>query len=265
MSLAALAGFIFGFGLFLLSILMSTDNIATFFDLPSVLMVLGGTTATAFMGYQHTYVIKAFRAIWWMMKKPKSTRESLNTEIMRLIKWAYLVQQKGLPALENEIKTIKRDDQLLNYCLTMVTSGHKPEDLRSMLETSVESEFERKTVPVQVLKMMASASPAFGMLGTLVGLVVMLQNFGADLDLIGEGLSLALITTLYGVVFARLLFLPAALRLQQKEEIERFRNYMVVEGLIMLAEKKGPRFMQDRLNSFLDPAIHFNIDKQAVR
>jgi chemotaxis protein MotA len=79
---------------------------------------------------------------------------------------------------------------------------------------------------------------------------------------IGNGMAVALITTLYGVIFARLIFLPAASTLQQKEEIEYFRNTMVVEGLIMLSEKKSPRYMQDRLNSFLDPQIHFDIDKQ---
>lgn len=114
--------------------------------------------------------------------------------------------------------------------------------------------------------MMGGTAPAFGMIGTLVGLVAVLQGMGAGgddmMEHIGKGMALALVTTLYGVVFARLMFLPAASKMQQKEEIEKFRNTMVVEGLIMLSEKKSPRFMQDRLNSFLDPSIHFNIDTQ---
>ena len=69
-------------------------------------------------------------------------------------------------------------------------------------------------------------------------------------------------TTLYGVVVARMIFVPAGLKLLQHEEIERFRNYLITEGLVLLSEKANPRYMQDRLNSFLDPAIHFNIDKQ---
>ena len=75
-------------------------------------------------------------------------------------------------------------------------------------------------------------------------------------------MALALTATLYGVFFARMVFLPAANKLMQKEETERFRNFMMVEGLIMLAEKKTPRFMQDRLNSFLEPHQHFDIDRQ---
>ncbi len=262
MSLTALMGALFGVGLFCVSIIMSTDNYGPFFSISSFLMVMGGTVATAYMSYHHIYVNIAFKALWWMFKKPKSSRESLNTEIMRLVKWSYMIQKKGLPALENEIKTVPASDAVVSYCLTLVATNHKPEELRGMMETAVESEFERRTVPADILKTMGASAPAFGMIGTLVGLIVMLQNFGSDLSEIGTGLSLALMTTLYGVVFARLIFLPASLKLQQKEEIERFRTYMMVEGLVMLAEKKGPRYMQDKLNSFLDPAIHFDIDKQ---
>lgn len=265
MSLSSLLGVLLGFGLFFASIVMSTDNWLAFVSLSSILMVVGGTIAAAFMSYQSRYVGQAFKAIWWMIKKPKSTREGLNTEILRLIQWAYLVQKKGLPALENEIKKVNSSDPVVRFALTMVSSGYKPEEVREIMYTAVQSEFERQTVPVAVLKQMASAAPAFGMIGTLVGLVVMLQGLDGDMAKLGNGLSLALLTTLYGVVVARMIFMPAALKLLQKEEIHRFRNEMVAEGLIMLSEKKNPRYMQDRLNSFLDPSIHFNLDRQLKR
>jgi chemotaxis protein MotA len=262
MSLSSLLGALLGIAMIGLSVLMSTDKYGMFFDVHGLMMVGGGTVAMSYMGYQAIYVNIAFKAIGWMFVKPKSSRESLNTEIMRLIKWSYLIQKKGLPALEGEIKAVPESDAIVGYCLSLVVSNHAPAELRTMMETAIESEFERRTVPVEILKNMAGACPAFGMVGTLLGLVAMLQEFGSDMSKIAVGMSLALITTLYGVVFARLIFLPAALKLQQKEEIDRFRNYMVIEGLLMLAEKKGPRYMQDKLNSFLDPSIHFNLDKQ---
>lgn len=265
MSLSSLLGVLFGFGLFFSSIYLSTNNWLAFISLSSLLMVAGGTIAAAFMSFQARYVILAFKAIWWMIKKPQSTREGLNTEILRLIQWAYLVQKNGLPSLENEVRKVNSEDPILRFALTMVSSGYKPEEIREILETTVSSQFERETVPVSVLKQMAAASPAFGMIGTLVGLVVMLQGLDGDMAKLGHGLSLALLTTLYGVVMARMVFIPAALKLMQKEEIQRFRNEMVAEGLIMLAEKKNPLYMQDRLNSFLDPEIHFNLDKQLRR
>lgn len=262
MSLSAFLGVLFGFGLFIGSVILSSDNWMSFVSLSSCMMVLGGTTAAAFMSFQTRYVILGFKAIWWMIKKPKSSREGLNTEILRLVKWGYLVQKKGLIVLEDEVKKVQAKDPFMGFALTLVSTNHPPEDLRAMLETAVESEFERKTIPVNVLKQMAAAAPAFGMIGTLVGLVVMLQGLDGDLEKLGTGLSLALLTTLYGVVYARMILVPASLQLLTGEEIHRFRNYLILEGLVMLAEKKSPRYMQDRLNSFLDPDIHFNIDKQ---
>ena len=262
MSIPSLLGALFGFAILIAAVVTVTSNYQSFFDLHGAMIVFGGTIASAYMSYQHRYVNIAFQAIWWMVKKPKSTREGLNTEILRLVKWAYLVQQKGLPGLENEVKAQNVKEPLLKYCMELVTTAYKPEDIRRMLETAIESQFERNVAPVAVLKQMAGAAPAFGMIGTLVGMVVMMQNMGEDMSNIGGGLAVALLATLYAVVISRLLFLPAAEKLQQKEEIERFRNYLILEGLVMLSEKQSPRYMQDRLNSFLDPSIHFNIDKQ---
>lgn len=260
MSLSTLLGVLFGFGLFFGSIMHFTDNYMSFWDLHSIVLVLGGTIAAAYMSYQARYVNQAFHAIWYIIQKPRSTREGLNLEIMRLIKWGYVVQTKGLQGLEQELKKTKLNDPLLQYMLNAVAGGHKPEDLRAMLVTAIESEYERLTVPVQVLKSMAATAPNFGMIGTLIGMVIMLQNVGSDMGQMAKGLAIALLTTLYGVVIARLVYLPAAHKLQQKEEIQRFRNYLMLEGLVMLSEKRSPRFMQDRLNSFLDPKLHFDID-----
>lgn len=265
MSFASLLGVISGLFLIITSMLIATPDWTIYLSLASVLMVLGGTIAAAFMSYHATSVMTAFAALLGMFKQPKSTHEGLNTEILRLIKWAYLVQQRGLPVLENEIRSVKSNDPLIKYCLELVITNHAPAELRAMMMTATEAEFERQMIPVQVLKSMASNAPAFGMIGTLVGLIAVLGGLGGDpaelLKVIGPGMALALITTLYGVFLARLVFLPAAHKLQEKEEIERFRNFMMVEGLCMLADKKTPRFMQDRLNSFLHPSNHFNIDR----
>ena len=268
MSLPALMGFLFGLAMIVAAIFMNTDDILIFASLEALMIVFGGTIACSYMSFQYRYVNIAFKAITWMFKKPKSTREGLNEEIGRLVKWSYLVQQKGLPGLEAEIKSVKPNDPIIKYCLELVATAHKPEELRKMMETAVESEFERKATPVVILRTMAANAPSFGLIGTLVGLVAMLQGMGAGggggdmFAKVGHGMATALTATLYGIFSARMIYLPSANQLQQKEEIERFRNHMVIEGLLMLAEKKSPRFMQDRLNSFLDPALHFSIDRQ---
>ena len=112
---------------------------------------------------------------------------------------------------------------------------------------------------------MAAAAPAFGMIGTLVGLIVMLQSLTANPDGVGDGLAVAMLTTLYGVLVARLVFIPAASKISQKEGIMRFRNFLITEGFAMLAEQKSPRFIQDKMNSYLDPSMHYNIAKRVER
>ncbi len=266
MSLSSLLGVIFGLILVVGSIALATSNPMIYLEWHAFLIVFGGSIAAAFMGYHSKDVLTAFKAVLWMVKKPKSTREGLNTEIMRLIKWSYLVQQKGLPALENEIKNVAVNDPILRYCMELVITNHSPAELRTMMTTAVESDFEHKTTAVPVLRNMGASAPSFGMIGTLVGLIAILNKLGAGAKdipaTVGEGMSLALVATLYGVFFARMVFIPAANKLLQKQETERFRNLMVVEGLVMLAEKKSPRHMQDHLNSFLEPHHHFNIDRQ---
>ena len=266
MSFSSLMGVIFGLGLIVSAIAQATSNPFIYIHIPALLIVLGGSIAAAFMGYHSRDVMTGFKAIGWMVKKPKSTREGLNTEIMRLIKWSYLVQQKGILALENEVKLLATSDPIVRYCMELVVTNHSPAELRTMMVTAVESSFEHKTASVQVLRNMGASAPSFGMIGTLVGLIAILNKLGGGAkelpEVVGTGMSLALVATLYGVVFARMVFIPAANKLLQKEETERFRNLMVVEGLTMLAEKKSPRFMQDRLNSFLEPQHHFDIDRQ---
>ena len=263
-SLATVAGTLLGFALVLGAIAHGTDNFLSFLSLEGFLIVIGGTVANAFMSFQANYVMTAFTSIWEMVKKASATREGLNAEIMRLIKWAYLVHSKGLVGLEGEVGP-RIKEPLLRYGLDLVVTGYRPETIRSMMNTAVEADFERSITPVTVLRNMASTAPAFGMVGTLVGMVVMLQSIQGDMSKIGGGLAVALLATLYGILVARLVCLPAADKLMQKQEIMRFRNYMMTEGLVLLAEKQSPRYMQDRLNSFLEPSIHFNIDEQLRR
>jgi len=260
MSIATVAGTFFGFALILGAIIHGTNNYLSFVSLEGFLIVFGGTVANAFMSYDSNSVVLAFEAIWHMVKKAKATREGLNAEILRLIKWAYLVHSKGLPGLEGEVG-VKIKEPLLRYGIDLVVTGYKPDIVRQMMNTAVEAEYERSITPVMVLRNMASTSPAFGMVGTLVGMVIMLQNIQGDMSRIGMGLAVALLATLYGIILARLICLPAADKLMQKEDVMRFRNYMVTEGLVLLSEKQSPRFMQDKLNSFLDPQDHFNLDE----
>ena len=260
MSIGTIIGFVIGLFLFLGSILLATTNVLLFWDLPSIVMVAGGTFASAFMAYEARYVLLALKTVFRIFTSPAINRGLLKSEVGRVIRWGYTVQKAGLPALEAETKKLKNTDRFLAFGLDMVIAGYSGDEVRQILTTTIETTFGRNTVPAGILKQMGGMAPAFGMVGTLVGLVIMLGNL-ADPSALGPALSIALLTTLYGVLLARMILIPAASKIQQREEIVRFRNYLVAEGLALLAERKSPRYIQDKMNSYLDPAIHFSIDK----
>ncbi len=261
MSISTIAGIISGIGLFLGAIFISTDNFLMFVDLPSFIMVVGGACAAGFISYEARYVVLAYKAILNIYTAPAISRNILKAEVGRIIRWGYTVQKSGTPGLEAEIEKLKKTDKFLAFGVDCVVAGYSAEEVRDILSTTIETSYGRNMVPAKVLQMLGGACPAFGMIGTLVGLVIMLGNLN-DPAALGPALSVALITTLYGVLFARLIFLPAATKVEQREQIVRFRNYLVLEGLTLLADRKSPRYIQDRMNSFLDPTIHFNIDKE---
>ena len=262
MSISTLLGFLFGVGLFVGAIAISTDNFIAFISVPSATLVVGGTLASAFIGYQARYVILALRELPQLLVKPKIDRRLLTLETGKIIRWGYLVKKSGILALEQEIKAAKNRDEFLKFGINLVITGYPGEEVRTMLMAAAEGKFQRTMVLSDILKNMAATAPAFGMIGTLVGLIIMLQTLGGDPSGLGPGLAVALLTTLYGVLMARLVFMPAASKVEQRAGIQRFRDYLVTEGFAMLADHKSPRYIQDKMNSFLDPSIHYSIDKK---
>ncbi|HIF58721.1 MAG TPA: flagellar motor protein MotA [Rhodospirillales bacterium] len=260
MSIGTILGFIAGIGLFIGAVLSETDDFSVFISASSATMVVGGALAASFISYEMRYVILALKGIPKVIGSPVVSRNLLKSEVGRVIRWGYAVQKSGLPAIEGDAAKLKKTDPFLSFGIEMVVSGYSGEEIRDILNTTIESSFGRNMVPAKICGKIGGLCPAFGMVGTLVGLVIMLGNLSNPAAL-GPALSIALITTLYGVLFAQLVFTPVSEKMTQREQIVRFRNYLVAEGLVMLAEKKPPRYIQDRMNSFLDPAIHFNIDK----
>jgi chemotaxis protein MotA len=260
MSIGTILGFVAGIGLFIGAVLTETDDFSVFISASSATMVVGGSLAASFISYEMRYVILALKGIPKVIGSPVISRNLLKSEVGRVIRWGYAVQKSGLPAIEGDAAKLKKSDPFLSFGIEMVVSGYSGQEIRDILTTTIESSFGRNMVPAKICGKIGGLCPAFGMVGTLVGLVIMLGNL-SNPDALGPSLSIALITTLYGVLFAQLLFTPVSEKMTQREQIVRFRNYLVAEGLVLLAEKKPPRYIQDRMNSFLDPAIHFNIDK----
>jgi chemotaxis protein MotA len=227
----------------------------SFLNLEGLVIVIGGSVANAFLSYQREDVLKAFDTIRHMLDKPPAARDALHKDIMQMISWSYVVQAEDLVGLD-KVSAQKINDPLLRYGMDLVVSGYSADNIREMMQTVAEAESERRCVPVNVLRNMAATAPAFGMVGTLVGMVIILNNVGFDISNIGGGLGVAMLSTLYGLLAARLVCLPAADKLMAREDAVFFRNCMMSEGFALLSEKQKPFYVQDKLNSFLEPSRH---------
>ncbi len=261
LALDTVAGIVLGFALFFYAIFSSTTNFMMFINLPSFLMVVGGTFAATMISFRGLYVFRSLKELIAILLPQKINPETLYSEVENIINWARIAKKEGMKELERHIKSSHINDEFLKYGGELLITGYRGEELRTMLTNFVETTFERNMVSSYILRTMASYAPAFGMLGTVIGLIIMLEHLGGDPAGLGKGLAYALITTLYGILIAQLILKPASEKAKQKQEILRFRNLLVTEGLVMLGENKDSGTIQDMMNSFLAPELHFSIIK----
>lgn len=250
LSVASMAGAFFGFSLVIGAVVMGTSHYHSFFNIEAFMIVVGGTFAVSFMSFEASTVITALKSIGSMFVNAQITHENLRNDLSDILAWAQIVKEKGLRGLEAEMYE-NITDPFVKYGLNMVVSNYTPDEVRTIMETTAESSYERDTAPARVLMTMAGHAPAFGMVGTLIGMVVLLGSIGSDMSLVASALAACLLATLYGVVTARLIYIPAATKFIQKQEVLRFRNHLIAEGMAMLVANKSPHYIQDRLTSFL--------------
>ncbi len=246
-----------GFALVLGAVMLSTGSLLAFFSIEGLVIVVGGVIAVAFMSFEAEDVRTALEAVASLLRKSAAEpADTLHRDMTEIIAWAAVVKEKGVRWLESSLARSGIADPFVKYGLNMVVSGYSPEDVRAMMETAADAAYERESLPVDVLQSMTSHAPAFGMIGTLVGMVAMLSTLSDNVSSVGSSLSVAFLSTLYGVVSARVLYMPAAAKLRQIASRRRFRNQLVTEGMVMLVSNKTPMYVKDRLNSFLRPEAH---------
>src|SRR5439155_4528884 len=159
MSIPTLLGFLAALAMVFISIHELTSNYLSFWHTAGFLLVVGGTLASAFIGFEFRYVMQALAAMGGLFIKAKADRKLLTVETGKIIRWGYLVKKSGLVALEKEIKGQKNQDHFLNYGIELVISGYSGEEVRGMLGAAANGAYSRATVPAEILKSMAGNSP----------------------------------------------------------------------------------------------------------
>lgn len=262
MSISMLLAFIAGLGVVCGSILSSTDRPMAFIDIPSIIIVFGGTFVTLFISYEFKTAMEALRHIGLTFRRHKDTEISLKDEVGQIVRWGYIIQKNGLQGLENEITdSLRQNNPFLAYGADLVVTGYTGAEIRQILTHMLESEADRNKQPIDAIKKMGGDAPAFGMLGTLIGLIIMLGSMGTDPSAIGPSMAVALVTTFYGIILARIVMIPIATRLTFRNDATLFKENLQLEGLVLLAERKSPRYIQDKINSFVDINEQFLIDR----
>lgn len=255
-SLSTVIGIVMGFGLTIWAITAHAGSLQMFWSPEAFAIIFGGTIASALIGARTRYVWRSVLTLGRIFVMQPIQPQTLRADIKRMVEWAYLAQQ-SLGRLEDETANDQKLDSFSKYALSLLMNGYKEPDLRLFLGDFIESEHQRRMAPATILHQMGGHAPAYGMVGTLIGLVIMMANMGSDPSKIGPAMAVALLATLYGVMAARLIFIPAASKTQQILEIQRHRRYMQLEGIVLIAQKKAPLYVQDRLNALMDPAFHY--------
>ena len=262
MSLDNVLAFLAGIGVVVGSIFASTNHPMAFVDLPSIIIVGGGTFVTLFISYELKDALSALKVMLTAFRRHADSESSLKDEIGRIVRWAYIVQKNGLQGLENEITdSLREENPFLAYGADLVVTGYTGAEIKQILEHTLEAQSERDKRPTDAIKKMGGDSPAFGMLGTLIGLIIMLGSMAGDPSAIGPSMAVALITTFYGIILARIVFIPLSTKIAARNDVTMFKNIMQMEGLVLLAERKSPRYIQDKINSFVDTDEQFLIDR----
>ncbi|TYT75074.1 motility protein A [Desulfobotulus mexicanus] len=244
MDIASIVGLVAGLGFILMGILLGS-GIGLFVNAPSMAIVIGGTigaTLVAFPMKDFAKVGKAMKRIFmFKLEKPEDL-------VVRLVEISNKARKGGLLSIEGDIKSI--EDPYFASALQMTVDGVKTGDIASIMQKKMTMVTKDNKSGATLFTVMGTYAPAFGMIGTLIGLVQMLATLD-DPATIGPKMAVAMITTFYGAVMANLFFLPMADKLKVRGAEEILNMKLIYEGVLSIREGEHPRLMEDKLTIFL--------------
>ncbi len=246
MDLATILGIFSAFGLVIIAIVMG-GGLTLFVNIPSVMIVVGGTTGATLVSYPLKEVLGLVRIVKNVFFKK---RESVRDIIKKFIDFATKARREGILALESEMKNI--DEEFLKKGVQLSIDGLEPESIRDLLETEIEFIQGRHQLGAEIFTTMGTFAPALGMIGTLIGLVQMLQSMD-DPSTIGPAMAVALLTTFYGSLIANLICMPMAGKLKTRSREEVLIKEMMIEGILSIARGDNPRIVEQKLQAFIPP------------
>ena len=231
----------------LLSAMAMGVGVGPYIDIPSVLIVIGGTIGALMVGFK-TSQMKGFMTVFMIAVKPP--HEDLNALIDKLVDYASNARREGILSLETAVNN--EENTFLKGGLQMAVDGHEPDTIRELLEIEMDQTATRHKGNIQMFDQLGGFSGAMGMIGTLIGLVAMLLNM-SDPSAIGPSMAVALLTTMYGAILGNTIGGPVANILGIRNDEETLVKELVIEGIMSIQSGDNQRTLEDKLNSFLPP------------
>ncbi len=247
MDIATLAGVLAAVGLIVVSIILGGGSFAAFIDPASVMVVIGGAIAATLISFP----LKNFLSVFGVgMKVLLYKLDSVPEIIEQLVSLAETARRDGLLALEGRIEEI--DHPFIVLGIQMAVDGTRPEVMEDILRTELDAVATRHRDGKGLLDCMGRFAPAFGMIGTLMGLIIMLGDM-SDPSKIGQGMAVALLTTLYGAIASNVVFLPFAEKLGFTNKQELLAMEIIVRGIMAIQSGENPRVIDQKLKTFIPP------------
>lgn len=256
MDIGLIGGIVAGMGLVLFGIISGGTPIMSFIDVGSVVIVIGGGIAATFVNYPLEDMLGIGKVFSKALKNPEFNTGQIIDKVIEL---ANVARREGLLALEEAVDGV--NDDFLKNGVMLIVDGTDPETVKAILETELVNMLDRHANGKGIFDALGSLMPAFGMIGTLVGLVAMLQNL-SDPAAIGPAMAVALLTTFYGSLFANLIWIPIGGKLKIKSDVEALVKQVMIEGLLSIQAGENPRAIEQKLKAFLSPSIRKSVGTQ---
>ncbi len=244
MDILTLIGVIIGFAAIIGGNFLEGGHIDALLNGPAAIIVLGGTIGAAVLQTPKNVLLKSLSIFIWIIKPPSQNFSEIQKQI---IKWAEVSRKNGLLGLENLASNNK--DPFIKKGLQLLIDGKEPDQIRAVLELELCSTEQNNIDASKVYEAMGGYAPTIGIIGAVMGLIHVMGNL-SDPSMLGGGIAVAFVATIYGVGIANLFLIPVANKLQAYSRNESQLKEMIIEGLISIAEGEHPRNIAEKLNGF---------------
>lgn len=256
MDIATIIGLVVCFAMVLVGVATSggLQALPSYFDIPSIAITFGGAFSAVLAANTIQTFVSGLKSFALVLKVPKNNTAEMINNIINL---SNVARKEGLLSLEEAAGEL--EDEFLKKGILLIVDGTDPELVRAIMETELVSMDSRHKARIGFWENVGSMGPAWGMIGTLVGLVNMLNNM-EDASSIGPNMATALITTLYGSLLANWICAPISNKLKAQNDMEMMQKEIMIEGLLSIQAGENPRVIEEKLKSFMAPNERANPD-----